>query len=250
MAGSAPGTPPGLLSHPLMDLLSSWTSKDSKLQACNDWDSSDDEGISAPLAPVMQPAVPLGSEQIQSAGLTAALGRMAEDGQQALPAAISISPRGPMLEALWEQAGAADAAMATAQLAPGSAELLPGVPMQPSVGAAMDVGQTAACCPARNGSAGAVATGQQVVSQDAAPDQQADQHAIQEGFGCLLEHHNLSGARPKPTTYCPRPRRSFVQWLAGMQLHDGCVLPCSTSLNTTATVLCSIKHTAASSLCL
>ena len=224
-AGSAPGTPPGLLSHPLTDLHPSWTSKDSKPQACSGWDSSDEEGIPAPLAPVMQSADPLGPEQILTAGLAEALGPMAGHGQQALPAAISISPRGPMLEVMWEQAAAAEAAMAVAQLAPGGAELT-GAPMQPSVGAALDVGQIAACRPARNGSAEALTPGQQVVCRDLAPGQQASQHAIQEVSRSphVLAPHTFSGARAEPELPCSRPRRSFLQWLAGTQLHAGVAL--------------------------
>ena len=97
-----------------LDLHSSWTSKDSKLTVDANLEASDDEDKLAHCAA----ADTDDRQHMLSATLAETLLPHVGEQQQGLPAAISISPRGPMLEAMWEQAAAAEVAHAMAHLAP------------------------------------------------------------------------------------------------------------------------------------
>ena len=216
-AGSPPGTPHALASHPLLDLdLSSWTSKDSKLAAAANagHEQADPDAIMAPF-----PSAAFASDTIQEVQ-NALSSLLAQDpkangltqAEQDLAAAISISPRGPLLEAIWEQAAATEAALAAAQLTASTGSL----PAADAGGAATGV-QTAA-------------EGSSVVPvQTLAASQGTEQSAGATGGsalhleGCEQPGSHAKAARAQAAAGGKSWHKRFTSFMAG-QPHRACPL--------------------------
>ena len=189
----------GLQSPPLMD--SSWTSKDSKLTGRAASEASDDEDKLAHCAA----ADTDDRQQMLSAMLAETMLPHVGEQQQGLPAAISISPRGPMLEAMWEQAAAAEVALAMAHLAP--ADLVQpevsATPGEADVTAGTAAGHPATFIPDASHSAGSAA--------------EADRgSAIDVRTAANLQQHGHQGpVQPCGISDRPRRKQSCLHRLAG-----------------------------------